>query len=24
MVIARWAVRSVEEVPVENEGDIIV
>ncbi len=24
MVIARWAIRSVEEIPVENEGDIIV
>ncbi|MDO5022259.1 MAG: preprotein translocase subunit YajC [Eubacteriales bacterium] len=24
MVIARWAIRSVEESPVENEGDIIV
>jgi len=24
MVIARWAIRSVEEVTVENEGDIIV
>ncbi|HHU02872.1 MAG: preprotein translocase subunit YajC [Christensenellales bacterium] len=24
MVIARWAIRSVEEITVENEGDIIV
>lgn len=24
MVIARWAVRTVEAAPVENEGDIIV
>ena len=24
IVIARWAIRSVEEITVENEGDIIV
>lgn len=24
MVIARWAIRSVKEITVENEGDIIV